>query len=134
MAADDRWPARVYYDGTCRLCMATVDRLTRADTERRLRLIDFTSGGFDARGEGLNEAALRDAMHVKLADGTVSTGADAMLVVADALPSWWALRALGGVPGMRMLARPIYRWVARNRYALAGRCAHDGCVVNSKQD
>lgn len=116
------WPARVYYDGACAICAATAQRLRTADTHGRLRWIDITGPAFDAAVEGVDPAAAQQAMHVRLGDGPIVAGADAVLVLAEALPSLRALRWLGRLPGFRRLAGPAYAWFARHRYALTGRC------------
>jgi predicted DCC family thiol-disulfide oxidoreductase YuxK len=111
------------------MCLATVARVRRQDRRGRLVLVDSMAPGFDVDREGMRGRALDEAMHVRFADGTIAAGADAVLAIADAIPSLWLLRLAGRVPGFRLVARPLYAWVARNRYRVTGRCTDDRCRI-----
>jgi predicted DCC family thiol-disulfide oxidoreductase YuxK len=57
--------------------------------------------------------------------GKVSGGFDAILELMPAYPSLKPFHPLMSGPLMRHLGSKIYRWVARNRYRIAGT---NGCV------
>ena len=118
-----QWPARLYYDGACPACRASASAIQSRDRFERLHLVDIAAEGFSAETEGVSRARVEQELHVKLADGRVVAGVDALFVVADALPSLRALRWLGRVPGVRAAGRPVYRWLAARRYKLTGTCA-----------
>lgn len=123
------WPARIYYDGACPICVTSIARFHRADVHRRLRFTDIAGPDFDPAAVGIDPERIRQAMHARLADGRTVSGPDALLVVAAAIPSLWLLRWLGRVPGFRYIAGPLYRWLARHRYALSAACAHASCTL-----
>ena len=117
-----QWPARLYYDGACPACRASAVAIRSRDRFERLHLVDIAAEGFSAETEGVSRARVEQELHMKLADGRVVAGIDALFVVADALPSLRALRWLGRVPGVRAAGRLVYRWLAARRYKLIGTC------------
>ncbi|MFJ1805296.1 MULTISPECIES: thiol-disulfide oxidoreductase DCC family protein [unclassified Streptomyces] len=107
------------YDGDCGFCRTSVDRIR-----------DLAAPALEAvpwqflPGESIAPHLERlDREVLLLRGGTVLAGG------ADALARWLgtspsaAYRTLAAVlrlPGVRTLARPVYRWVSRNRHRLPG--------------
>ena len=106
------------YDGDCGICRTFVARLRTWDREQRIALVPFQAEAAVARF-GIGLPALAAAMHLVLPDGAVSAGADAVPELLRLLPGakrW--LRLVFAVPGVRPLARRVYRWVAERRRCL----------------
>lgn len=103
----------LYYDGTCSFCLGMVERtrgiLSAAGAEPR----PFESGADEPE------------MQLHWHDGTVLGGADAAFFLARR--TWW-LAPLGWsewIPGVRRIARKLYRRVAKNRHCIGGACRID---------
>lgn len=113
------------YDGECGLCRRAVERVRVWDREQRLAYLPFQDGA--VRRFGIPLPALAAAMHLLLPDGRVFSGADALPELGRLLPGkrWWAWGF--GVPGVRPLARRIYRRIAQRR-----RCAVRGLPVQGQ--
>jgi predicted DCC family thiol-disulfide oxidoreductase YuxK len=60
-------------------------------------------------------------------DGAVSVGADAVYEIARRLPRTRWIAWLYRVPVLHAVARAMYKWIAANRYRLAGRCDTGAC-------
>ena len=59
------------------------------------------------------------AMQLVLPDGRVLEGADAVPELLRRIPRWrWAAVVLGA-PGVRGVARRVYRWIAANRMRIS---------------
>lgn len=65
------------------------------------------------------------AMVLVLPGGRTLAGADAVPELLRAMKGWRWLASAFAVPGVTFLARPAYRWVARNRYSLS-------CLIESR--
>jgi len=118
-AAEERLPTLIY-DGECGFCRQAVERLRRWDREHRLRYVPFQDESAVARF-GIALPALAAAMHLVLPDGRVYAGADAVPELGKLLPGkrWWVWGF--AVPGVRPVARRVYRRIAERR-----RCAVRG--------
>lgn len=122
----------VFYDAECALCRRGIARWGACLTRRGSRWQPLQTQG-TADGLGVSEVALREEMALALANGTVVSGVDAWAVLMR--PVWW-LRPLGvwmGLPGIRRLGRLCYRWVARHRHCLGGRCVHAGTAAKRRR-
>ena len=120
MSAAEAGLPTLIYDGECGMCRDAVDRLRRWDREHRLRYIPFQDESAVARF-GITLPALAAAMHLVYPDGRVFAGADAVPELGKLLPGkrWWAWGF--AVPGVRPVARRVYRRIAEGR-----RCAVRG--------
>src|SRR5216117_426461 len=116
----DRINPTLIYDGECGVCQKAVERLRRWDREHVLRFVPFQDESAVARF-GIALPALAAAMHLVLPDGRVYAGADAVPELGKLLPGkrWWVWGF--AVPGVRPVARRVYRRIAERR-----RCAVRG--------
>jgi predicted DCC family thiol-disulfide oxidoreductase YuxK len=120
----DQAPAAVFYDAQCTFCVKTARRFERVLARRRLELMPLQTPGACA-SFGIRDDRLLDEMRLRLQDGTVFGGANAVVEIARRI--WWAwpLWALSRLPGAMWPMRAAYRWVANHRS-----CADGVCEVN----
>lgn len=105
----------VWIDGDCDVCRWSEDWCLARDGRRRLNFIDLHAPG-DARPPGSPEA-MAHTVHLRLDDGTVTTGFDAWRRILAELNGWWRWPArIAGLPGIRHLGRVVYSMVALNRH------------------
>lgn len=109
--------ATLIYDGACGLCRDAVALVRRWDRSAVLDYVAFQDSARVARF-GITLPALVAAMHLVLPDGRVFTGADAAPEILRRLPGKRWLAKPFQVPGVRPVARRVYRWIATRR-----RCA-----------
>ncbi len=110
-------PARptLIYDGACGLCRSAAARVAAWDREHRVTLVPFQDE--DAVSAfGIEGPSLAAAMHLILPDGRVFAGADAVPELLRLLPGKGWLAPWFDVPGARILARRVYRYVAERRH------------------
>jgi predicted DCC family thiol-disulfide oxidoreductase YuxK len=123
-------PVTVLYDGHCALCAASKRKLEQWATAGSMRFVTIQSPEARVLAPGLSEEKLLGAMHV-VENGHVTSGADGwyrLMRLAPLTTAWlaWILP--------RAVARPLYGWVARNRYRWFGRTCDDGnCAVHARR-
>ncbi|MDN7425607.1 thiol-disulfide oxidoreductase [Burkholderia sp. AU16741] len=108
----------LYFDGRCPLCVAEVRRLGERDVRHRLAFVDIAEPGFDPAPLGVDLPALNRELHARLPDGRMLTGIDG-IAAARALVGRRGFAWLLRVPAMRAVFAPLYRRLARNRYAVS---------------
>jgi len=113
--------ATVLYDGACRFCVASSDRLLRLARPGALDRESFRDAGVLDRFPGVTAEACEAAMQLVLPDGRVFAGAEAVARALLTRPVLGLPARLYFVPGLRQLADAVYRLVARNRFRIAGR-------------
>ncbi len=115
----DPAPATLIYDGECAFCIRQVERLRRRAGDR-IVFVPFQSAG--AHFGGIDRKELARAVHLVGADGTVVSGAAAVLRAASSGSALARLCAAAyrRVPGFRPLAEAVYRLIARHRGRLGG--------------
>ncbi len=128
MSGANGFELEVFYDGDCPLCMREVRWLRRRDRRQRIRFVDIAAPGFDAREAGVPLETLMERIHGRLPDGTVIDGVEVFrrIYAAVGFPTLARLSRLPGVSGLLELA---YRWFARNRLRLTGRCRDGSCEI-----
>ncbi|QTD92805.1 thiol-disulfide oxidoreductase DCC family protein [Burkholderia anthina] len=108
----------LYFDGWCPLCAAEIRRLGARDTRHRLAFVDIAAPGFDPAPLGVDRSAMNRELHARLPDGRMLTGIDSIVAAYTLVGRHglvWLLRA----PVVRDAFAPLYRRVARNRYAVS---------------
>jgi predicted DCC family thiol-disulfide oxidoreductase YuxK len=81
---------------------------------------------FDPGSVGVPMEVLMDRIHGRLPDGTLVEGVEVFRRLYTAV-GFGVLVAPTRLPGIRQLLDLAYRWFARNRLRLTGRCADGVC-------
>ena len=113
----------VYYDDQCEVCQAGVSWLRFLDRRHVVRPIALSSATLPAAL--VLEDCLRE-LHVVTPTQTL-VGWDAVARLARLFGRTWLIGAIGAVPPFSWLGRILYRYVARNRYAVS-RCRGGVCT------
>lgn len=115
----------VFYDGDCPLCRREIRMLRRLDRHGRIEFTDIAAPGFDAPSIGLDQATLMGKMHARLPSGEIIAGVEVFRRLYTAV-GFGPLVAISRAPGIAQALDLGYRWFAKNRLRLTGRCRKDG--------
>ncbi len=118
----------VFFDGHCPLCRREMDWIRRRDRHHRICFTDIAVPGFDARATGIAWPTLMDRIHARLPDSRIIEGVEVFRRIYAAL-GFGPLVALTRLPGIRQMLDLAYRWFARNRLRLTGRCKDKTCKI-----
>jgi predicted DCC family thiol-disulfide oxidoreductase YuxK len=120
----------VLYDGDCGICQWSAGWLSRLDPGRRLEIRPLQSAAALV-ADAPAGAVLREAIHVRLADGTWRRGGDAVLAAIEELPGWRLAARLVRRTPLNRLVEPVYDLVARNRWTISRRLSLDACATEA---
>jgi len=126
-AAPARPEVEVFFDGDCPLCRREIAFVRRLDRRSRVRFVDIAQPSFDASVTGRTHEELMARIHARLPDGSLVEGVEVfrrMYAAAGLGP----LVALSRLPGISHLLEAGYRWFAKNRLRLTGRCDDATCA------
>jgi predicted DCC family thiol-disulfide oxidoreductase YuxK len=118
----------VLFDGDCPLCAREIGMLRRLDRRSRIRFTDISDAGFDATQVGVPWRDLMARIHGRLPDGTLIEGVEVFRRLYAAV-GFSGLVSLTRLPGVSHLLEFGYRWFAKNRLRLTGRCVDGACVL-----
>lgn len=121
----------VFFDGACPICAREARALGRLDRRGRIKWTDIAAPDFDARAVGVSQDALMDRIHARLPDGTLVDGFEVFRILYAAV-GFGPLVALTRMPGVSRLLDAAYRWFARNRMRLTGRCEGGACEPRAR--
>jgi predicted DCC family thiol-disulfide oxidoreductase YuxK len=117
----------VLYDATCVLCTRSKEKLDRWKTAPSLRFLALQSPEARALLPGMDEKRYMGAMHVVEA-GNVYSAHEGWYRIMTRAPLPLALLAC---LTPTVIARPVYAWIARNRYRWFGKVCQGGtCQVH----
>lgn len=125
------------YDGACRICTGQAETVAAYNDAGQIEILDLRSPEVRERFPQVAPEVAQRELHLVAPDGTLYRGAEAVRETLLRLPS---LRGLGEVmrlPGVMDLARPIYAFIAANRYLFGGRtdtaCPDDACAPTKRE-
>jgi predicted DCC family thiol-disulfide oxidoreductase YuxK len=111
----------VYYDASCPLCAAEIGHYQRIAKGKHLNWVDVSHQGFTDPDLSGQDAMAR--FHVRDAQGNLSSGAAAFVVLWQEMPGWRWLAKLAALPGALTVmewsyraflkVRPSLQWAAR---------------------
>jgi predicted DCC family thiol-disulfide oxidoreductase YuxK len=110
----------IFYDANCRLCARSRRALERLKPRAELSFVDVRDERAMAAHPMVDRREALSQMFVLDPSGRLAGGYDAFLSLAPTVP---LLRPLCGVlrqGPVRAVGWRLYRWVARNRFALGG--------------
>lgn len=102
----------------CRICNPLADVVRRWDRHRRIEVIPSQTTGLLARFPWIPREEYGRAIQLVGPGGRTWQGADAVEQLLTILPRGRLIAWIFRIPGVRVLADRIYRWVARNRYRM----------------
>jgi predicted DCC family thiol-disulfide oxidoreductase YuxK len=122
----------VIYDGHCRICTSQVRKLPRWDCQGRLAYLSLHDPEVASRWPDLSHERLMREMVIIDADGSRHWGAEAIRYLSRRLRRLWWASPLLHFPGSMYLWRPLYNWIARNRYRIRGEeaCDEGTCTLH----
>jgi predicted DCC family thiol-disulfide oxidoreductase YuxK len=118
------------YDGNCRICTGQAQTVAAYNDDGLIEVLDMNSAEARARFPQITPAMAQRELHLVAPDGSLYRGAEAVRATLLCLPSLRGLGELMGLPGAMSFARPVYAWVARNRYLFGGQpenCTDGAC-------
>ena len=115
----------VIYDGHCRICTSQVHKLPGWDREGKLAYLSLHDPEVKRRWPDLSHERMMQEMVIVDRHGNRHWGPEAIRYLSRRLRRLvWAAPFLY-FPGSMYLWRPLYRWIARNRYRLSGEAPCD---------
>jgi predicted DCC family thiol-disulfide oxidoreductase YuxK len=111
--------------------MREIAMLERWDRHRKIRFTDINHPSFQATGIGKTQQELMERIHARLPDGTWLDGVEVFRRLYAAV-GFERLAAFSRWPLVSHAMELVYRWFARNRLRLTGRCQNDSCVCKGK--
>lgn len=100
--------ATVYFDGSCPVCRAEISHYQGQEGAKALCFVDASTPA-PQLGADLDRGRAMARFHVRNADGSLVSGAAAMVAIWRVLPNWqWAAR-LASLPGMMGVLEGAYR-------------------------
>lgn len=118
----------VFFDGDCPLCLREIRMLQRLDRDGHILFTDIAAPGFDPSGTGREWDELMARIHGRLPDGTLVEGVEVFRRLYAAV-GFRRLVSLSRLPGVRHLLELGYRFFARYRLRLTGRCSGGTCSM-----
>jgi predicted DCC family thiol-disulfide oxidoreductase YuxK len=106
----------VIYDGECRFCTASAQRLARADRRKRLSFLSLHDPEVARRWPELRRDELMQYLYVIGTKGDKHRGAEAFRYLSTRLPALYWMAPLLYIPGMMPVWQWLYRAFARRRY------------------
>lgn len=121
----------VIYDGQCGICSAQVRKLPRWDCQKNLSYLSLHDAEVARRYPDLSHDRLMREMVIVDRRGRRHWGPEAIRYLTSRLRRLWWAAPLAYFPGSMLLWRPLYRWVARNRYRFSGsQCETGTCSLH----
>jgi predicted DCC family thiol-disulfide oxidoreductase YuxK len=123
-------PPIIYFDGVCGMCNAFVNLILKADRRGEFRFAPLQ--GQTAR-ESLPPlpADPREWSMLYADERGLHEQSDASIEVYRRLGGWWTVLGWARVIP-RAVRNPVYRWIARNRFRIAGK--RDACRVPTPEE
>ena len=117
----------IFYDGKCPLCRREISFLKAKDRKSRIRFRDIQQLQLNCPEIPRTHDQLMAEIHGRLPDGTWVTGVEVFRRLYDAIGWTWVI-APTRWPLIRNVLNVSYRFFAKRRLALTGRCG-DSCEV-----
>jgi predicted DCC family thiol-disulfide oxidoreductase YuxK len=123
----------ILFDGECRFCSSSILVLRKLNFRDRLRFVSLHEPSVADDFPDLTFDQLMKEMWVATSDGRRYPGADAVRYLSRRLPLLYPLAPFLHLPGTMPIWRWLYRFVAKNRYWIAGKkCSEGTCRLHGR--
>ena len=122
----------VFFDGDCPLCTKEIAFVRRLDKNFHVLFTDIAAPGFDAASIGRTQEDLMARIQARTADGSFIDGVEVFRRMYAAV-GLSPLVAITRLPGIAHLLDAGYRWFAKNRLRLTGRCDEGTCTPRAQR-
>lgn len=128
IADQGNWQVEVFFDNDCPLCRKEISLLRWLDRRKRIRFTDISAPEFDPHPLGKSLDLLMDEIHGRLPDGQWIVGVEVFRKIYSAI----GLKILVWPTRLPLISQCLdlsYRWFAKNRLRLTGRCNDGQCKI-----
>lgn len=108
----------LFFDGTCPLCVAEMEKLRRWDKRGTLQLVDIHQADFSQRYPQISRQYANRILHAQDLEGNIFLGLDATVVAWDSVGKGYWVKWLRW-PVIRQISDIAYKLFARHRYLLS---------------
>lgn len=120
-------PLFVLYDAECGLCSRTAQALRLLDGRGRLRLLPLQLAASELGAAAPSLDAMKARLHAGIPGRGWSTGGEATMRVASAIPALRTLAIVGSLPVLNRLVEPTYQLLASHRDRIGRLFGADRC-------
>lgn len=127
----------VFYDGTCPLCVAEMDRLKALNLHKKLAFADIYMPDFATQYPLIDVSAANLILHGQWQDGSMIYGLDVTVAAWQQVGKHQWLKVLR-FPIIKPIADWAYLFFAKNRYSISkvilgqSRCNSTSCDISSQ--
>jgi predicted DCC family thiol-disulfide oxidoreductase YuxK len=119
----------VIFDGDCGICTWSAEWIEARDSQQQALAVEPYQTT-DLERYDLTPEQTSRSVYLALPDGTTYKEARAVFETLKRLPGiYGVVGALLANPAAARLARPVYRWVARNRTTISQRLGMTACAL-----
>ncbi|MEM6960667.1 MAG: DUF393 domain-containing protein [Myxococcota bacterium] len=122
----------VFFDGDCPLCMREIRLLRRLDRENRIRFTDIAAADFDPSSYGKTQAEFMAQIQGRLHSGAWIQGVEVFRALYSEV-GFKTLVQCSRAPVVRQILESSYRWFAKHRLRITGRCSAETCSVSDAE-
>lgn len=123
----------VLYDGHCNFCRASVTKLLWWDCQGKLAYLSLHDPEVKRRWPDISHDRLMQEMCIVDRQGQRHWGPYAFRYLSGRLRRLWWAAPLLYFPGVMIIGKPVYRWIARNRYRIsAATCDSGACSLHGR--
>lgn len=119
----------VFYDGDCPLCKKEIAMIRRMDRREKIRFTDIAAADFAPADYGKTMEELMAEIHGRDAAGQWVIGVEVFRKLYKAV-GFGPVVAVTRLPGVRHALDLGYKFFAKQRLRLTGRCQEGACEVN----
>lgn len=127
------YEVEVFHDGDCPLCRKEIAMIRRMDKHEKIRFTDIAEDGFEPAAYGKSMEELMEEIHGRDADGAWLIGVEVFRRLYGAV-GFGPLVSVTRWPGIRHGLDLGYRFFAKQRLRLTGRCSSGACDVQKPAD
>lgn len=122
------YAVEVFFDGGCPLCRREIDMIRRKDKRGRIRFTDIAADGFNAAVYGKTFDGLMAEIHGRDSEGNWLIGVEVFRRLYGEI-GFGPVVAMTRWPLVAPALDGLYKWFAKRRLGLTGRCQEDRCAA-----